>query len=84
MLFTGFAALEHVLGPDRGKTAAGHPTLAYRVPIWAYIAAQLAAILWGIAMASETTTAGTIAQPRHFDRRRGGGLRHARGARDDP
>ena len=60
VLFTGFAALEHVLGPDRGKTAAGHPTLAYRVPIWAYIAAQLAAILWGIAIASETTTAGRL------------------------
>jgi alkane 1-monooxygenase len=60
VLFAGFVALEHVLGPDRGETAAGHPMLAYRIPIWAYIAAQLAAILWGIAMASETATVGRL------------------------
>jgi alkane 1-monooxygenase len=60
VLFVGFAGLEHALGPDRDRIAAAPSTLAYRLPIWAYIVAQLSVILWGIATASHIAMVGRL------------------------
>src|ERR1700730_7555792 len=61
VLFAGFAGFETVLGADFGKTPIAHPMLAYRIPIWAYIIAQLAAIMWGIETASHLTAGRLVA-----------------------
>jgi alkane 1-monooxygenase len=51
--FAAFAVLERVIGPDSGTARTASNSLAYRVPIWAYILAQIAVILWGIRQASQ-------------------------------
>jgi alkane 1-monooxygenase len=60
VLFAAFAMFEIVLGPDIDEAPTTYQMLAYRVPIWTYIAAQLATIMWGIETASQTTPAGRI------------------------
>jgi alkane 1-monooxygenase len=60
VLFAGFAGLEHALGPDDDALSSAPSTLAYRVPIWAYIATQLGVILWGVATASHIAAAGRL------------------------
>jgi alkane 1-monooxygenase len=60
VLFAGFAGLERALGPDNDATSSAQSTLAYRLPIWAYITAQLVVILWGIATASHIAAAGRL------------------------
>jgi alkane 1-monooxygenase len=56
--FAAFAVLEVVLGRDIEETAGASASLAHRAPIWTYIAAQLATIVWGIQTAG---TAGAVA-----------------------
>jgi alkane 1-monooxygenase len=60
VLFAGFAGLERALGPDNDATSSAQSTLASRLPIWAYITAQLVVILWGIATASHIAAAGRL------------------------
>jgi alkane 1-monooxygenase len=60
VLFAGFAGLEHALGADNDAPSSAPSTLAYRLPVWAYIAAQLGVILWGVATASHIAAAGRL------------------------
>jgi len=60
VLFAGFAGLERALGADDDSLPSMPSTLACRLPIWAYITAQLGVILWGIATASHIWAAGRL------------------------
>ncbi|HJT06588.1 MAG TPA: hypothetical protein VJ747_06670, partial [Stellaceae bacterium] len=60
LLFAGFTGLEHALGADDDAPSQAPSTLAYRLPVWAYIAAQLGVILWGVATASHIAAAGRL------------------------
>jgi alkane 1-monooxygenase len=60
VLFAGFAALESVLGADDDAAPSTDAMLAHRVPVWAYIVAQLGVILWGIATAGHIAIAGRL------------------------
>lgn len=60
MALAAFAVLEIILGPDREEGPTASATFAYRVPIWTYIAAQLAAIIWGITTVSQASGAGAL------------------------
>ena len=60
VLFAGFAALERALGQDDDAPPSAPSTLAYRLPLWAYIAAQLGVILWGVATASHIAAAARL------------------------
>lgn len=60
VLFAGFAALESALGADDDATPPAEATLAHRLPVWAYIAAQLGVILWGVATASHIAAASRL------------------------
>ena len=60
VLFAGFAALERALGPGDDATPSTEATLAHRLPLWAYIAAQLGVILWGIVTAGHIAAAGRL------------------------
>ena len=60
VLFAGFVGLERTLGADDEALPSAPSALAYRLPIWAYIAAQLAVILWGIATASHIAAAARL------------------------